>query len=189
MKYSKDLMAQETMYKGVKYASKAEARTAQALDLLGIEFIPHGGPIIDPSFDHNQYTPDFKLPELGIVIEVAGVWDARHAHNAYAYMNYPYHVYETLYNREGHADDGKTTLVVIDGNGFICDLLDNGSIEKPQDNIDCVTQLGVCSDCGRAYFLDTLGSWGCPYCGRGGDSLWFHQNICDAAGVKRYGRP
>lgn len=96
--------AKRTFYKGIWFDSNLEARTAEALDALGIQWQFHADCFRDSRFPYNQYTPDFKLAD-GRYIEVAGFFDERHEMNA--------RVLSMLLGAGGD----KPMLIVVDGNG------------------------------------------------------------------------
>lgn len=96
--------AKKTFYSGVWFDSNLEARTAEALDALGIQWEFHADCFRDRGFPYGQYTPDFKLGD-GRYVEVAGVFDERHSRNA-----------QTLARLLGAGGDAPM-LIVVNGNG------------------------------------------------------------------------
>ena len=96
--------AKRTYYKGIWFDSNLEARTAEALDALGVQWEFHADCFRDREFSYGQYTPDFKLAD-GRYIEVAGVFDKRHSRNA-----------QTLARLLGAGGDAPK-LIVVNGDG------------------------------------------------------------------------
>lgn len=70
-----------TLYEGTWFDSNLEARVAEALDRLGIGWWSKDVCLRGGRFPYGQYTPDFRL-STGLLLEVAGVFDARHQGNA-----------------------------------------------------------------------------------------------------------
>lgn len=96
--------AKKTFYNGVMFDSNLEARTAEALDEIGIRWSFHETCFRDRRFPYGQYTPDFMLQD-GRFVEVAGVFDDRHERNA-----------QVLTHLLGSTGE-RPTLIVVDGNG------------------------------------------------------------------------
>ena len=96
--------AKKTFYKGTMFDSNLEARTAEALDEIGIGWSFHEACFRDRRFPYGQYTPDFMLND-GRFVEVAGVFDERHERNA-----------QVLTHLLGSTGD-RPTLIVVDGDG------------------------------------------------------------------------
>ena len=74
--------AKRTYYHGTWFRSNLEARVAQALTALGIAWEYERQCFRDERFPHEQYTPDFHLPNSDAYVEVCGEFDARHRANA-----------------------------------------------------------------------------------------------------------
>lgn len=96
--------AKKTFYNGVWFDSNLEARAAEAFDALGIRWEFHTICFRDRRFPYGQYTPDFKLSD-GRYVEVAGVFDDRHAQNTV--------VLTDLLGSTGE----KPLLIVVNGKG------------------------------------------------------------------------
>ena len=100
-----DYKAKKTYYGGTMFDSNLEAKTAQALDALGVKWSFHEVCFRDSDFPYGQYTPDFHLEERNAFVEVAGVFDERHKKNVY-----------TLCKILGSESDDPC-VIVVDGNG------------------------------------------------------------------------
>lgn len=173
------IKARKSWYKGTTYDSNAEGKTAESFDKLGLAFQPQPITPRGDQYDGGQYTPDFLLLGTGTYVEVAGVWDSRHAHNAAAMIR------DFRLVPSGTGEFGvRPGFVRIDGDGYICGVTAAGESLPPGEVV-----LGVCADCGRAFFLDSSGTYECPACGAhdGDHHLTMWNNLFDAAGVRRYG--
>lgn len=80
--------AKKTYYNGKLYKSKLEAETAMALDRLGLAFSYESFAIIGASYrDGRQYTPDFYIHNLDVMLECTGPVDAEHVEMVRAFCN------------------------------------------------------------------------------------------------------
>lgn len=101
--------ATPTVYNGVKYRSKLEARCAEMLDRAGIEYLYEPFTIeLIPAFEYMgkkyrswTYTPDFVIFDNTVILEIKGFKNADNYVNKrkailYRLLNneYPYEFYE-----------------------------------------------------------------------------------------------
>lgn len=99
--------AKRTYYHGTWFRSNLEARVAQALTALGIAWEYERQCFRDERFPHDQYTPDFHLPNSGAYVEVCPALDERHRANV-----------SVLCELLGSTRD-EPRVVVVDGSGDI----------------------------------------------------------------------
>lgn len=142
-KYGK-IKAKRTYYKGILFKSNLEAKVAESFDVLHIPWKYEETCFRGSSYVGGQYTPDFFLPNLGLYVEVAGVWDLRHEINALTFIR----------------ENGKK-LITIDGDGVIWGL----EVWK-KETIHYTRALLICEKC-VDYFIacDVTESVVCPHCG------------------------
>lgn len=169
------MQAKRTFYGGTWYRSMAEARTAESFDRLGIPFEYESIAVRGPGFECGRYTPDFHVMLPDAIVEVAGVWDGRHARQARALC-------EAL-GIEGPEAMAGTLFLSVDGRGFLHTVRPDGT-RTPDARVN------ECAACGGRSLMTETGSFRCPVCGaHDGDRLVrLSPNLFDAAGVERYGR-
>ena len=111
--------AKKTWYNGEEFESNLEARVAEALDELGIEWEYHDRCMRGGRFPYRQYTPDFRLVDSDLLIEVAGIFDERHQNNA---------IVACQMLRSAHDN---VRLVLVDGHGDVyCLYAEDGRLVK-----------------------------------------------------------
>ena len=131
---SDDKQAQKTTYNGIEFRSKLEAKTAQALDNLGIEYEyePQGYQLSNGMW----YRPDFWLPYAGEFIECKGVMKN-----------------EDMAKIAGLVKDTNAPVVVISYNNS---MLISVNDEDPENkfNVCSGDEIGLlkCTKCGNVYF-------------------------------------
>lgn len=142
--------------------SKAEAKTAAALDACGFNFV-YEQPIISPVFDGGIYSPDFLLPEQGIYIEAGGeadsntdFWDEHHVKQVSALIKL-----KRARRNIGNFDRARPWILSVDSWGGIHDVLPSG--EKVAWS-DSRVELFKCATCGKWHFARTDGVTFCPFC-------------------------
>ena len=175
----REIKPKKTVYRGHTYRSMAEAKTAEALDRLGLSFEYECAAARGPQYIGGQYTPDFWVPGLNAYLEVAGVWDERHEHNSAAFIRDA-----NLYRYNDFEDVEGTRFFRIDGDGYVIPIWEDGEA----CHIDGF--INRCSKCGGLSLMGNDGPWNCPHCGAwDGDHflVTIGDNLFDAAGVKRYG--
>ena len=147
--------AQETEYRGVKYRSKLEAKTAQTLDNFGIgyEYEPDGYQLSNGLW----YKPDFLLTYANEFIECKGVMENRDIAKIVGLVK----------------DTGCPVLAISYENSMLVAVND-----KDPDNEFIVftgneIKLMKCRKCGTRYFVgchyklfddDVFSHVECPYC-------------------------
>lgn len=108
--------AKETFYNGVKYKSKLEACTAQALDDLGLVFSYESVAVIGGEYRGGmQYTPDFYIPGIDLIIECVGVVDDEHLDMARKFCG------ETPYSGIVDHRDGDGLFLIVGDSGILHD--------------------------------------------------------------------
>lgn len=189
-----EIRPKKTIYRGQTYRSMAEAKTAEALDRLGLTFEYECAAARGPLYVGGQYTPDFWVPDLNAYIEVAGVWDERHERNTAEFAQ--------EMNCYGWFDGdrsciGKPYMMMVNGDGYMHPIhpADGPNWrEYGRKFINYGVMLGTCGGCGKLMIATPCSFWICPNCGHrnsGNEDERFweraHGNLFDAAGVKRYG--
>lgn len=186
----------QTTFKGIDYRSMAEAKTAESLDNLGLEFEYETRAARGRQYIGGQYTPDFWVPGLNAYIEVAGVWDERHKVNTAEFAwERGCHGWFT-----GNRDNvGQPIMMHVDGDGYMHPVMpvceDHSAWESTCDEFHSeYAMLGTCGRCGELFACTVYARWVCPKCGYSNDAdederfyERAHGNLFDAAGVKRYG--
>lgn len=140
------IKAIETVYNGYRFRSRLEARWAVFFDTLGIkyEYEPEGYELSDGTL----YLPDFWLPECKEWFEVKGVMSESDRHKIYQLAmdtNYPVVIGYTNAQFE------------------ICSKPWDDPSEKPVFS-DIGSWLAKCETCGKYWFLDDSGYYGCRCC-------------------------
>jgi len=142
----KTIKAKADVYKGIKFRSKLESKTAQALDTFGIpwEYEPKGYKLSNGLW----YKPDFLLPVAHQYIECKGVMD--------------------------EADIAKIMGLVNDTSYQVLALsYDNAMLFMKywnESNADIVTydeylRFGRCSECGGKFIYCGMDTYQCTCCG------------------------
>lgn len=142
------IKAIETVYKGYRFRSRAEARWAVFFDNAGIKWMyePEGFKLSDGT----MYLPDFYLPEMDCFFEVKGVMTAIDEHKIDQFIH-----------------DAQKAVVVGDGNmEFVaCDCWEGYQDELYTRGEDGdISYLIKCRDCGKLYFSAEQTSPCCRYC-------------------------
>ena len=136
----------ETLYNGVLFRSRAEARWAFAFDIIGMRWLfeNEGFKFSDGTY----YLPDFYLPDCKQFFEVKGgcvQYDQIDLKDCHKIM-----MLDAAFPKEG-----ETSVFVGFGDMTFC-AYDESKEESG---------LMVCSKCGKPYFVANWGSWGCTNCG------------------------
>lgn len=139
------LQAQPTEYGGICFRSKLEAKTAQALDNIGIPYIyePEGFQLTNGLW----YKPDFYLPEVKQFIECKGKMDQTDAAKVYGLVE----------------DTGHPILVIGYENAILIKrFFDDGDIVTYEhDEI----HIAECTKCESVRFISMSDTYRCPHCG------------------------
>ena len=176
-----NLIGTETVYKGIKFKSKLEAKFAMFLDALLIkwEYEPQTFVLSNGI----TYIPDFYLKELKTWIEVKG--DIRQ-HN--------------LEISELFTRDNKTEMIIISNEEirFFGVWANSDEIYESKDVL-----IGKCSKCNSFFFCEILGSYNCRRCNNhegdhdikyslqcgfyGDDKIDFYDSSSIKEGLQKYG--
>ena len=143
------LQAQPTEYGGICFRSKLEAKTAQALDNIGIPYIyePEGFQLTNGLW----YKPDFYLPDAKQFIECKGKMTERDSAKIC-----------------GLVHDTKFPVLVLSYDNAM--LFVGGNYDTPDTlgvvvmNNDDYLFIGECNNCGKRYFYTEYDSYRCPCC-------------------------
>lgn len=151
--------AKRTNYKGMWFKSNLEAKTAEALDRLGIRWEYESRCFRDHRYSGGQYTPDFYLPDVYTYIEAVGKLDQRHRSNAMLFCD-----------TQGIPTEGIWDVRILseDVPDFVFIVGDGSARRVNRFDEDCLTyDCGpvICEKCGKIHFIDGTGSWTCPHCG------------------------
>ena len=171
--------AKRCLYDGTWFKSNLEGKAAESFDNLGIRWQYEPVVVRGSQFVGGQYTPDFYLPDMLCYVEVAGVWDDRHARNALAFFREARCAEWDDFDREA-----RPTLLAVDGQGFMHGIGRSGLF----DGLDIF--LNRCRACDGIGIMASEGPYGCPLCGAWDGNHYVREigrNLFDAAGVKRYG--
>ena len=148
--------AQETEYRGVRYRSKLEAKTAQTLDNFGIgyKYEPEGYQLSNGLW----YKPDFLLPDADEFIECKGVMENKDVAKIVGLVK----------------DTGCPVLAISYENSMLIAVND----KDPENEFIVFTgneiKLMKCRRCGTRYFVgrhdmlfddDVFSHIECPHCG------------------------
>ena len=168
--------AKRTNYNGRWFKSNLEARTAEALDNLGIRWEYESHCFRHREYQGGQYTPDFYLPTENTYIEVCGRIDARHRLNAERFR-----ATQNAYADTAHMIcESSPGYAIVVGGGRVVDV----------DGEPLV--ILRCQQCGSHWtFVRECGGWDCRHCGcyigeggnNTGDNLG--NNLFDAARLVR----
>lgn len=171
----------KTKYNGTWYKSRLEAKVAEAMDDLGIEWEYEKYKFVDKRYQGGQYTPDFKIPRDHIYIEVVGKIDIRHRRNAMQFVE--------LENCISLMFDGDGGEKPTEEHPAFCFVLGDGLIV---DAHGCELMLLHCEHCDSWSVVRAEGGWCCMHCGcyigdggKDGDNYW--NNLLEA-GARAGGR-
>lgn len=147
--------AQPMMYRGIKFRSKAEGKTAQALDNFGITWqyepseyqLPNG----------LWYKPDFWLPYARMFVECKGEQTELAMAKAY-----------------GLVEQTKRPVLIMGYDWakvfkYLWDVKPSDEPSGFEREIVCYSSsiyLARCLFCGKSWFLAFEDSWKCPCCGK-----------------------
>ena len=169
--WSETMAAQEDWYNGIKFRSKLESKTAQALDNIGIpyQYEPDGYKLSNGMW----YRPDFWLPDAGQYIECKGVMDATDSAKIMGLVE----------------DTGKPVLVISYDNAMLVKKF----WDRPDGEIamySCQLVLDRCANCGAIWFVSYEDSYQCPKCGNhdGGTLVGYMTDIESGQQLFKYGQ-
>lgn len=143
----------ETRYKGYRFRSRLEARTAVLLDELKIPYIyePEGFAFDDGT----AYLPDFYLPNQDAFLECKGVMSDK-----------DWHKIELLAK-----ESGKNVVIIHPDLHFtlgywVPDLENYFPVEPGTSGFfESESWVCECHKCGKRYFGDQAAGWDCKCCG------------------------
>lgn len=169
--WSVPITAQEDWYNGIKFRSKLESKTAQALDNIGIpyQYEPDGYKLSNGMW----YRPDFWLPDAQQFIECKGVMDMKDCAKIVGLVN----------------DTGKPVLVMSYDNAMLFQWywMNPGSeIATYTDSV----KLAKCDVCDTLWFASSEDSYACPKCGAhdGMHLIKFMGDVCSGQQLFNFGQ-
>lgn len=168
-----------TNYNGKWFESNLEARTAEALDSLGIKWHYESRCFRNRKYRGGQYTPDFYLPDLYTYIEVVGKIDERHWKNAELFCLSQNAMIDE-WGETPRVTDIKPSFVFVTGNGWLKTWSRYTEIGAPAVSVN------RCNKCGKVFFFLETGLWSCPYCGDHAKDYCGTSNLFEFAGTKTY---
>jgi hypothetical protein len=150
------MKAIETLYKGYRCRSRAEARWMILMDELGIpyEYEPEGFVFADGT----KYLPDFYLPKQNAWLEIKGVMENEDEHKikqlcieseSYVFVGCPdFKLYVYKPEIDTWWKDGEWHY-------------DTSIIKAVKSDAD----IRECKECHNVYFKEICGAWDCEICG------------------------
>lgn len=143
----KRLPAIPTVYRGIKFRSKLEAKYARAFDILGISWTYEE---VNFMFDDGTcYAPDFYMPDMDTYFEVKGVMTDEDNHKI-----------SLLANQGKRVVVGGPNGTMLLYDGVQAEKLPKGDWKRSYTAI-----LSKCTECGKHFFLNEELSWECTCCG------------------------
>lgn len=169
MTYNKNIKPKRTLYRGVEFDSRLEARVAEAYDVLGIEWEYHTKAFQGKGFVFGRYTPDLWLPGEGLHVEVCWRVDDKHRRQVEAAVTHG--------GASGllDGDPAAPGIVVVTG-------------DDHDGAFGLRTFVTRCPTCGRWGHRYEPGKWVCRSCGAIGEPSvgTMCRNLFKAAGVTCY---
>lgn len=166
-------------YNGMWFKSNLEARTAEALDSLGISWQYESRVFRDRRYRGGQYTPDFYLPYLYTYIECVGRIDERHWVNAELFCKSQ----NAMMDEWGEAprtSEKSPSFVFVIGDGWLKTWTPYLGAEIPDISVS------RCHSCGNVFFIADSGLWSCPYCGDHAKEYSGNYNLFEFAGTRTH---
>lgn len=143
----RNIASQPTVYNGIQFRSKLEAKTAQALDIFGMpwQYEPQGYKLTNGLW----YKPDFWLPQAHQFVECKGEMKEIDSAKIVGLVS------DTL----------RPVIVLSYENAMLC----IGGYDTPTGvatffGDDCI-YIGKCMKCGNSFFYTEWGSYRCTCCG------------------------
>jgi len=166
-------------YNGKWFKSNLEARTAEALDILGVAWEYEKRVFRDRRYGGGQYTPDFYLPDLYTYIEVVGKIDEPHWSTAEIFCTSQNATFDE-WDESPRVTENSPSFVFVTGNGWLKTWSRYIDVKVPDVSIS------RCHNCGKVFFFLDSGLWSCPYCGDHTKEYCGNYNLFDFAGTKVY---
>lgn len=172
--------AKKANYNGMWFKSNLEARTAEALDGLGVTWEYERRVFRDRRYRGGQYTPDFYLPGLFTYVECVGRIDERHWANAELFcMSQNASIDE--WGEPPRTTERSPSFVFVTGDGWMKTWTPHTDAGAPSVSVS------RCHGCGKVFFIVDSGLWACPYCGEDyGKHHAGNYNLFEFAGTKTY---
>lgn len=149
----KRLPAIPTVYRGIKFRSKLEAKYARAFDILGISWTYEE---VNFMFDDGTcYAPDFYMPEIDTFFEVKGVMDEESKRKVEQLAKLGNRVVVGLPDGSIKMANGSSTGV------YVCIPVN----ERKDSDLWTDVYMSVCDKCETFFFYDGIGSYECTACG------------------------
>lgn len=146
----------ETLYKGFRCRSRAEARWMVFLDAANIPYVYEGEGYVLP--DGTKYLPDFYLPDQDCFLEVKGIMTQEDENKIKALcVAAEKQIIIGLPDLSFYAYVPGYDVQIIDGERIVRDEI----VANKETDI----QIHKCKKCGKTYFKEMLGCWDCECCG------------------------
>ena len=142
--------SQPTMYNGIQFRSKLEAKTAQALDILGMlwQYEPRGYKLTNGLW----YKPDFWLPQANQFVECKGVMTESDSAKIVGLVN----------------DTSRPIVALSYDSAMLCmkfwNLPENSVVTYFNDDSGGL-RIGRCLKCGGKWFYANCDTYACQCCG------------------------
>lgn len=164
--------AKKTKYAGIWFKSNLEAKTAEALDAIGVKWLYEPMCFRDSRYSGGQYTPDFWLPDDCTYIEVVGKIDDRHLENGVVFCELE-NVIRPDYNMtEGPSSERPQYAFVVGG----------GNVLVPtRDGTSNYCAVHFCENCNRLMLSLDENRWICPFCNERCSNFYDYYNLFDLA--------
>lgn len=139
--------AQEDWYNGIKFRSKLESKTAQALDNLNIKYVyePDGYKLSNGMW----YKPDFFLPDAQQYIECKGVMSKEDSAKILGLVH----------------DTGKSVVAISYDHTMLFTHFWNEQDAEIVTYSDDEVCIAMCAECGKLWFMSNSDTYECLNCG------------------------
>lgn len=147
---AKLITSQPTIYNGIQFRSKLEAKTAQALDIFGMrwQYEPQGYKLSNGMW----YKPDFWLVDAHQFIECKGSMTETDSAKIIGLVN----------------DTSRPVIVLSYENAMLCMKFwndPNDEVVTYFDEDSGGLRIGRCSECGGKWFYANCDTYACQCCG------------------------
>lgn len=163
--------AKKTKYAGIWFKSNLEAKTAEALDAIGVKWLYEPMCFRDSRYSGGQYTPDFWLPDDCVYIEVVGKIDDRHLENGLVFCELENVIRPDWNMTEGPSAERPQYAFVVGG----------GNVFKPTRDGSHSCTVHFCRNCNRLMFSLDEDWWTCPFCNERCSNFYDYSNLFDLA--------
>lgn len=164
--------AKKTKYAGIWFKSNLEAKTAEALDAIGVKWLYEPMCFRNSRYSGGQYTPDFWLPDDCTYIEVVGKIDDRHLENGMVFCELENVIRPDHNMTEGPSSERPQYAFVVGG----------GNVLVPtRDGTSNYCAVHFCENCNRLMFSLDEDWWICPFCNERCNNFYDYGNLFDLA--------